>query len=72
MNIDPRAAELQAQRPPVQVTSWFKQIGCKVTPVKQHPEGAAFTAALLTGLKCNVPLLDCLPAIRPGKRRRKT
>lgn len=56
----------------MQVASWFKQIGCKVTAVKQHPEGAAFTAALLTGVKRIVALLECLPAIRAGKRRRKT
>jgi len=55
----------------VQVTSWLKEIGCKVTAIKQYPEGEAFTAALLTAVKKITSLSENLPKIRARTRRKK-
>eukprot|EP00892_Ulva_mutabilis_P004072 jgi/Ulvmu1/2036/UM120_0032.1 len=52
------------------VRNWLKEIGCKLTALRQSPEGTAFTATLLAYKRLKA-LGDCLPKIKPRARRNK-
>lgn len=55
----------------MQVSTWFKQIGCNTTAVKRTADGAEQFSATLLNARTEKTLAACLPDLNRRKSRQR-